>query len=163
VARDLDRSFGKARARKDLIHTAGCPETRHIILSADDARQTDAALPTIAHMSSPQTLETGATLQSAESASRAFSSGHSTATKSIDTDTGDLSRGVTPPYVALHHGKSPWPVAATGGPLEHVNILVGTYNPHYQGGLLSNGPSAAPLRGRCFFVHYAHFFTTVKQ
>ena len=67
-------------------------ETHDIILSANNARQTDAALPTTADMSSPQTHEAGATRQPAISASRAFSSGHITAIEPKGADTGNLRR-----------------------------------------------------------------------
>ncbi len=76
-------------------------ETRLIILSTYNARQTDAALPTTTDMSSPQTCEAGATRQPAESESHAFSSGHSTTTEPMGTDTGNLRHRVASPYVAL--------------------------------------------------------------
>ena len=76
-------------------------ETHDIILSANNARQTDAALPTTADMSSPQTHEAGATLQPAESASCAFSSGHSTAVESIGTDIGNLRRRAALPFPSI--------------------------------------------------------------
>ena len=69
-------------------------ENRRIVLSANNARQTDAALPTTADMSSPQTCEAGVTRRPAEYASRALSNGHST-TESMDTDPDDLGPIVT--------------------------------------------------------------------
>ncbi len=83
----------EALERHELESTSYTPrevrETRHTTLSATNARQTEAALPTIADMSSPQTHEAGTTRQPAESASHAFSSGQSTAI------TGDLRHRVT--------------------------------------------------------------------
>ena len=69
-------------------------ETRRIILDANNARQMDAALPTTADMSSPQTYEAGVTRQPAESTSRALSNGHSTITKIMGIDTGNLRHRV---------------------------------------------------------------------
>jgi len=84
---------------------------------AYNARQTDAALPT-AETSSPQTAEAGATRQPAESASRAFSSGHNTTTEPM-ARTGNLRRrpslttldsSVTaPPALPLPTSPSPEP------------------------------------------------------
>src|SRR5258706_217660 len=73
-----------------------------MIMNANNARQTDAALPTIADMSSPQTYEAGATRQPAGSAPHAFSSGQSTAIESMSTDTGDLRHRVTTRPVPSH-------------------------------------------------------------
>ena len=53
-------------------------------MSANNARQTNTALSKIADLSSPQTPEADATRQPAESASRAFSSGRSTAIMGTD-------------------------------------------------------------------------------
>ena len=75
-------------------------ETRLIILSTYNSRQTDEALPATADMSSPQTREASAALQPAESESRAFFSGHSTTIEPMGTDTGNLRRRGTSPYVA---------------------------------------------------------------
>ena len=55
----------------------------------------EAALPTTADISSPQTCEACVTRQPAEFASRALSNGHSTTTESMDTDPGDLGLIVT--------------------------------------------------------------------
>ena len=91
--------------RDELERTSSTPqgiqETYHTILSVNNVRQADAALPTITHMSSTQTLEAGATLQPAEPASHGFPSSHSTAIKSISTDTGNIRRRVTPPHAAF--------------------------------------------------------------
>ena len=76
-------------------------ETRLIILSTCNARQTDAALPTTADMSNPQTCEASAALQPAESGSRAFSSGHSTTIEPMGTEAGNLRRRVTSPHVVF--------------------------------------------------------------
>ena len=70
-------------------------QTCLIILSANNARQTDTALPTTADISRPQTQEAGGTRQPAESASRTPSSTHSATTESMGTDTGDLRHRVT--------------------------------------------------------------------
>ena len=77
-------------------------ETRRIILDANNARQTDAALPTTADMSSPQTYEAGVTRQPAESTSRALSNGRSTITKTMGTDTGNLRHRVPSLPTPLH-------------------------------------------------------------
>jgi len=66
-----------------------------MILGAHTARQPDAALPT-AEVSTPQTHEAGATHQPAQSASRAFSSGHSTIIESMPR-TGNLRHRPTTP------------------------------------------------------------------
>ena len=75
-------------------------------MSANNARQTHAALPTIADMSSPQTCDAGATLQPAGSSSGALSNGHSTTAESVDTDPGGLgvivtTRPAPPPLPAI--------------------------------------------------------------
>ena len=69
--------------------------TRHIILSATNARQTDTDLPTITDMWSPQRYEAGVTRQPAESSSRALSNDHSTTAESMDTNPGDPGVMVT--------------------------------------------------------------------
>ena len=67
-------------------------ETLHIVLSADNARQTDAALPITADISSPQPSAAGAARQPAESALFALSSGHNTVIESMGVGTGNLRR-----------------------------------------------------------------------
>ena len=70
-------------------------ETRRVIPSANNARQTDAALPTTVDMSSPQTYEAGVPCQPSESASRALSNGHSTTIESMGTNIDGLRHRVT--------------------------------------------------------------------
>ena len=67
-------------------------------MSANDARQTDTALPTTADMSSPQTYEAGVTRPPAESASRALSNYLSTFRWSPQVD-GNV--GGFPPLIGL--------------------------------------------------------------
>ena len=75
-------------------------ETRLIILSTHDARQTDTASLTTTDMLGPQTYEAGPTRQPAESGSHAFSSGYNTTLEPLGTDTDNLRRRVTSMYVA---------------------------------------------------------------
>lgn len=83
--------------QRDGLESVSCTprevrETRHIIPSANNTRQTDAGLPTIADMSNPQNRKAVATRQPVESASRAFSSGHTTSIESKGADTSNLRR-----------------------------------------------------------------------
>ena len=85
-------------------------ETHRIILSAHNARQTDAPLPTTVDMSSPQAYEAGPTRQPAESESRAFSSDHSTTLEPMGTDTGSLRRRATSSYIQeFEKALAQWP------------------------------------------------------
>jgi len=72
-------------------------------------------------MSSHQTLETGATRQLTESASRAFTSGHNTTIESMAL-TGDLRhRPANPPAATLMEEVSPERGPVTGG--MHITIF----------------------------------------
>ena len=78
-------------------------DVRLIILGTYNARQTDPTLPSAGHMSSPQTFEAGPTRQSADTTSRAVSSGHSTTIESM-ARTGTLRHRVPTPPPAISTG-----------------------------------------------------------
>ena len=111
-ARLRRESWIEALERNELERSAYTPrevrETRHTIPSANNAPQTDTALPTTALMSSPQIRQTYETRQHAESASRAPSDGHTTTADSMDTDPGGFGVMVTTQTVP-----SPLPAIST--------------------------------------------------
>src|SRR5260221_675022 len=97
-------------------------------MNANNARQTDATLPTTADMSSPQTCEAGVTRQPAESSSRALFSVQSTATESRGTGTGALRHRATTrparPIVGDLSYEPPYsPISAPSVP-SHVFLIV---------------------------------------
>ena len=98
-------SFSRAPDVSGAMFQYTPQETHLIILSTCSARQTDAALPTTADMSSPQTYQADVIRQPA---SCALSSGESITPQSMDTGPGDI--GV---IVTTRPAPSPLPAVST--------------------------------------------------